>query len=62
VIRPANFVDTVDNPYWPLEPGTAFHFKGVSGATPQTDDVVVTQQTKVILGYARCLTAASSAF
>jgi hypothetical protein len=50
VIRPANFVDTVDNPYWPLEPGTAFHFKGVRGTTPQTDDVVVTHQTKVILG------------
>jgi hypothetical protein len=24
-IDPANFVDTIDNPYFPLEPGTGFH-------------------------------------
>ncbi len=50
VIRPSNFVDVVDNPYWPLEPGTAFHFKGVRGTRPQADDMVVTHQTKMILG------------
>jgi len=43
-------VATVDNPYWPLKPGTTFHYEGVRGTTPQTDDEVVTQQTKQILG------------
>jgi hypothetical protein len=49
-IDPANFVTTVDNPYWPLKPGTAYHFKGVRGTTPQTDDETVTSQTRNILG------------
>jgi hypothetical protein len=51
-IDPANFVDTIDNRYFPLKPGTAFHYKGVAedGTTPQTDDEFVTNQTKQILG------------
>jgi hypothetical protein len=49
-IDPANFVTTIDNRYWPLTPGTAFHYRGVRGSTPQTDDEVVTHQTKQILG------------
>jgi hypothetical protein len=49
-IDPANFVPRVDNPYFPLKPGTAFHFKGFSGTTPQTDDAVITSRTVVILG------------
>jgi hypothetical protein len=49
-IDPANFVAMVDNPYWPLKPGTTFHYEGVRGTTPQTDDEVVTHQTKEILG------------
>ena len=40
-IDPANFVARIDNRYLPLEPGTAFHFEGVRGKTPQTDDEVV---------------------
>src|SRR5437867_929732 len=49
-IDPSNFVAEVTNPYWPLLPGTAYHFRGVRGATPQTDDEVVTHRTKQILG------------
>ena len=49
-IDPANFGGTIDNPYFPLKPGTGFHFKGVRGKIPQTDDEVVTHQTKQILG------------
>jgi hypothetical protein len=49
-IDPANFVTTVDNRWFPLAPGTAFHFKGVRGKTPQRDDAVVTRQTKKVLG------------
>jgi hypothetical protein len=51
-IDPANFVATVDNQYWPLTPGTAYHYEGVRGKTPQTDDEVVTNRTKQILGVA----------
>jgi hypothetical protein len=49
-IDPANFVATVDNRYWPLKPGTAFHYKGVRGNTAQSDDEVVTHQTNQVLG------------
>jgi hypothetical protein len=49
-IDPANFVATIDNRYWPLKPGTTYHYKGVRGTTPQTDDETVTHQTKQILG------------
>jgi hypothetical protein len=49
-IEPADFVTTIDNPYWPLKPGTAYHYQGVRGSTPQTDDEVVTRKTKQILG------------
>jgi hypothetical protein len=49
-IDPANFVATIDNRYFPLVPGTAFHYQGTKGHTAQTDDMVVTDQTKQILG------------
>jgi hypothetical protein len=51
-IDPANFGATIDNPYFPLRPGTAFHYRGVAedGRTPQTDDMVVTHRTKKIMG------------
>jgi len=45
-----NFVRTVDNRYWPLIPGTHYHYEGVRGRTPQTDDEVVLRQTKSIAG------------
>jgi hypothetical protein len=51
-IDPANFVAKVDNPLWPLEPGTGFHYEGTRGQTPQTDDEVVTHRTERILGIA----------
>jgi hypothetical protein len=51
-IDPANFVSTIDNRYFPLIPGTGFHYTGVQedGKTPQRDDMVVTHKTKDILG------------
>jgi hypothetical protein len=49
-IDPANFVDRVDNRYWPLEPGTTFRYEGIRGKTPQTDIETVTHDTKEILG------------
>jgi hypothetical protein len=52
-INPADFVSAIDNRYFPLVPGTTFHYRGYSGTKPQTDDVVVTHKTKEILGI-RC--------
>jgi hypothetical protein len=49
-IDPANFVTTIDNRYFPLEVGTGFHYTGTADGTAQTDDMVVTDQTKLILG------------
>src|ERR671922_3086923 len=49
-IDPANFVTTIDNPYLPFKPGTAFHFEGVKGRTRQTDNEVVLHRSKRILG------------
>ncbi len=50
VVRSGNFVATIDNPYFPLIPGTAFHYQGRSGETPQTDDMVVTHRAQEVLG------------
>ena len=52
-IDPANFVDRIDNRYFPLEPGTGFHYAGFAGRTQQRDDMIVTHRTKLILGV-RC--------
>jgi hypothetical protein len=49
-IDPAKFVGRIDNRYLPFIPGTGYHFQGVRGKTPQTDDEVVTHRTKRILG------------
>jgi hypothetical protein len=49
-IDPANFVARIDNRYLPYKPGTAFHYRGVREGRRQTDDEVVTHQTKRILG------------
>jgi hypothetical protein len=50
VIKASNFVAVVDNPYFPLKPGTAFHFRGTRDGTAQTDDAVVTNKAKTVLG------------
>ena len=52
-IKAANFVRRIDNRFFPLLPGTAYHFRGYSDQTPQTDDMVVTNRVKVVLGV-RC--------
>jgi hypothetical protein len=51
-IDPANFVNKIDNQYFPLLAGMKFHYTGVAedGKTPQDDYQVVTSQTKTILG------------
>ena len=49
-IDPSDFVSEVTNPYFPLEPGTTFIYEGESEGVPTRDEMIVTNQTKVILG------------
>jgi hypothetical protein len=49
-IDPDNFVRVIDNPYFPLEPGTKFIYEGESEGTPTREVMTVTSETKEILG------------
>ena len=49
-IDPGNFVSKVDNPYFPLEPGTTYIYRGETEGVPTRDVMTVTTDTKVILG------------
>jgi hypothetical protein len=48
--RPATFVARVDNPWFPLEPGTVYVYRGVDGGKASRDVVVVTHATRMIEG------------
>lgn len=48
--QPRDFVRTIDNPWFPLEPGTVYTYKGESDGKPITDVLRVTARTKEILG------------
>jgi hypothetical protein len=50
---PTTFVRSVDNPWFPLKPGTTFVYTGVKDGEHGRDVVRVTARTKVIRG-ARC--------
>ena len=50
---PSRFVRTVDNPWFPLRPGTTFVYRGVKDGEPSRDVVRVTSRTRVIQGV-RC--------
>lgn len=47
---PNDFVSEIDNPYFPLEPGTTFIYEGLSEGIPTREEVKVTRDTKEILG------------
>ena len=47
---PVGWVSEVTNPYFPLRPGTTFHYEGTSEGVSTFDDTAVTRETKVILG------------
>jgi len=49
-IDPGNFVSEVTNPYFPLEPGTTYIYRGETEGVPTRDVMTVTSDTKVILG------------
>lgn len=49
-IDAANFQSTVDNPYFPLVPGTVFHYSEKSGGKTLDNELTVLAEPKVILG------------
>lgn len=53
-IDPSNFVSDIDNPYFPLVPGTTFISEGQTSDGLEHDEFAVTHRTKTILGV-RCV-------
>ena len=49
-IDPSHFVRHVDNPYFPLNPGTTYRNRGVKEGKQAVDVFAVTHRTKKILG------------
>ena len=49
-IDPANFVAAIDNPFFPLMPGTTFVYEGQTADGFEHVEFAVTHDTKVILG------------
>ena len=45
-VDPSDFVDVIDNPYWPLKPGTSFVYEGGGERT----EVEVTSERRVVMG------------
>ncbi len=53
-IDPADFQTTIDNPYFPLTPGTMFEYSGKSREGVDKDEVTVTRDTRMVMGV-RCV-------
>lgn len=49
-IKSGDFVSRVDNPFFPLDPGTVYRYVTNSKDGQEVNDVVVSHQTKTILG------------
>jgi hypothetical protein len=49
-LQPSDFVARVDNPFFPLKPGSRWHYRGVDGDGRFTDNMRVTHRTKKIEG------------
>jgi hypothetical protein len=49
-VDPSDFVREIDNPWYPLRPGTTYVFRGVESGKPMRDVVAVTNRRKTILG------------
>lgn len=47
---PSDFVSRIDNPWYPLTPGTVFKYKGVKDGEPAVDVLTVTHLTDMIRG------------
>jgi hypothetical protein len=51
-LTPGDFVARVDNPWFPLRPGSVYHYTGLKERVKTVDTVMVTHKTKRILGVA----------
>jgi hypothetical protein len=49
-IKPADFSTTIDNPYFPIVPGTRWLYEGPSPDGVEHNEVFVTSDTKTIMG------------
>jgi hypothetical protein len=49
-IGPSDFVEVVDNPYFPLRPGARWVYEGDSDGEPERVEVVVTDQRRQVMG------------
>jgi hypothetical protein len=49
-IDPNNFTSTIDNPFFPLVPGTTFIYEGQTAGGLEHDEFAVTHNTKLIMG------------
>ena len=49
-IDPANFTTTIDNPFFPLTPGTTYTYRGTTDAGAETETLEVTDSTRKIMG------------
>jgi hypothetical protein len=50
VIDPVNFTGVVDNPWFPLKPGSTYVYTGTKDGEPVRDVFVVSHETKVVDG------------
>ena len=49
-LDPADFTTNIDNPYWPMRPGSHWVYREVENGEAQRVDVTVTNQTKTLDG------------
>ena len=49
-VRPERFVDCVDNPYYPMIPGTVYTYQTETEESMETTTVTITNQTKEVMG------------
>jgi len=49
-LDPSKFTTEIDNPYWPMRPGSHWVYREVEGGETQRVDVTVMDKTKVLAG------------
>jgi hypothetical protein len=49
-VDPAAFTDVVDNPYFPVQPGTRWEYESVGAGEPEHTTVVVTGDRRLVMG------------
>jgi len=49
-IAPSDFVEVVDNPWFPLPAGAWWRYEGRSDAEGETTEITVTDETKIVMG------------